>query len=71
MLPSEDSKSLLYFIGLLPAGVTVHQLKEMWNKIKVKSDLDILKKYNLVEKTDSMRDADRYELNPVLYQFIG
>ena len=31
MLPSLDAKSLLYFIGCMPAGVSRKQLNEMWD----------------------------------------
>ena len=66
MLPSKDSKSLLYFIGLLPAGVTMEMLKKLWNSDKVERDLPDLMKFNLLEKTES-ENGERYELNPVLY----
>ena len=42
MLPSADTKSLLYFIGCLPAGITAYQLKEMWGSDKVIKDLPSL-----------------------------
>ena len=35
MLPGTEAKSLLYFIGCLPAGVTLEQLKIMWGESKV------------------------------------
>ena len=52
MLPSIDSKSLLYFIGCMPAGVTRKQLYEMWGALKVDKDLPSLEQMNLVERTD-------------------
>jgi len=72
MLPSPDSKSLLYFVGCLPAGVTIEQLNEMWGAAKVDNDLEMLLKLNLIERTENKRTPDfRYELNPVLQQFIS
>ena len=35
MLPGTEAKSLLYFIGCLPAGVTLKQLQIMWGESKV------------------------------------
>ena len=49
MLPSEDAKSLLYFIGCLPAGLTRSQLNEIWGGEKVTEFLPSLQAMNLVE----------------------
>lgn len=73
MLPCTDCKSLLYFLGCLPAGVTRKQLNHMWDQDKVEKDLSILLKNNLVEKSDNFKSDEekRIELNPVLCQFIS
>ena len=71
MLKSNEMKSLLYFIGCLPAGVTLKQLNKMWGEQNVTKDLPGLMKMNLVEKAESKSALDgRYELNPVLCQYI-
>ena len=70
MLPSTESKDLLYFIGCMPAGVTMLQLNKMWGSVKVDQDLPGLLKLNLVEKILINDNSARFELNPVLYQFI-
>ena len=49
----------------------MEQLNDMWGNGKVDSDLPSLIKLNLVEKIEGDRNTERYELNPVLYQFIG
>ena len=71
MLPSLDAKSLLYFIGCMPAGVSRKQLNEMWDAQKINNDLPSLVQMNLVEESEKQSRLDtRYELSPVLYQFI-
>ena len=73
MLPSAETKSLLYFIGCLPAGVTLKQLQFMWGESKIEKDLPTLQKFNLVEKAEVEKGSkldERFELSPVLYQFV-
>jgi hypothetical protein len=57
MLPSAGAKSLLYFIGCLPAGVTLKQLQSIWGESKVEKDLPILQKFNLVEKAEAGKES--------------
>lgn len=72
MLRSEEAKSLLYFLGCLPAGVMRGQLEEMWGSQKVTAHLPCLQQMNLVEQSDQFDlSGTRYELSPVLCQFIS
>ena len=52
MLPSEDAKKLLFFIGCLPAGLARSQLNEIWSADKVTEYLPSLQQMNLVEQSD-------------------
>ena len=71
MLPSAEAKSLLYFIGCMPAGLSRRQLNEIWGSQKVLMDLPSLQNMNLVEQSDQRDDNEtKYELSPVLCQFI-
>lgn len=71
MLPSTEAKSLLYFIGCMPAGLSRRQLNEIWGSQKVVMDLPSLQNMNLVEQSDQRDDNEtKYELSPVLCQFI-
>lgn len=46
---STDACVLLYFLSLLPTGVTFQQLKSMYNDDTVQKHLDIIKKYEFLD----------------------
>lgn len=62
-----DDSQLLYFLGCLPGGANLTQLKQMWTKPTIQKGLDRLEQLSFLE----VCEEKKYVLTPFMLSFTG